>query len=133
MKNKYKSTAWLGGIRRGSRTTRVRGEWAVSYHGTKRRYAQRIARAKYDLAKAKRSKYGRGIYSTPDPEIAERYSQEFKYQGRRYKVIFQNRVNMKYTKHVKKEDYYVTKDQNKIRPYGILYKEVEVKICPKRN
>ena len=63
-------------------------------------------------------------FSTPDPEIAEEYAQEFKYRGRRYKVIIQNRVNMEDTEHVEEVDYYVTKDEKNIRPYGILYKEV---------
>ena len=124
VKEKYDSTAWLGGTDGGIRTDGVAGEWAVSYHGTKRRFAQQIARTKYDLAKGERFKYGRGIYSTPDPEIAEEYAQEFKFQGKRYKVILQNRVNMEDTEHVEEEDYYVTKDENNIRPYGILYKEV---------
>ena len=30
---------------------------------------------------------------------------------------------MEDTEHVKEMDYYVTKDENNIRPYGILYKE----------
>ena len=124
VKDKYESTVWLGGTRGGIRTARVQGEWPVSYHGTKRRFAQQIASTKYDLAKGERFKYGRGIYSTPDPEIAEMYAQEFKFQGKRYKVILQNRVNMEDTEHVEEEDYYVTKDENNIRPYGILYKEV---------
>ena len=124
VRNKYSSTAWLGGVRGGTRTAEVKGEWAVSYHGTKRRFAEEIARTKYDLAKGKRFKYGRGIYSTPDPEIAEEYAQEFKYQGRRYKVILQNRVNMEDTKHVEEVDYYVTQDEDNVRPYGILFKEI---------
>ena len=124
VKEKYDSTAWLGGTRGGIRTDGVEGEWAVSYHGTKRRFAQQIASTKYDIAKGDRFMYGKGIYSTPDPEIAENYAQEFKYKGKRYKVILQNRVNMEDTEHVEEEDYYVTKDENNIRPYGILYKEV---------
>ena len=70
VKEKYDSTAWLGGTRGGIRTDGVEGEWAVSYHGTKRRFAQQIASTKYDIAKGDRFMYGRGIYSTPDPEIA---------------------------------------------------------------
>ena len=124
VREKYESTIWLGGSKGGVRTGGVQGEWPVSYHGTKRRFAQQIASTKYDLAKGERFKYGRGIYSTPDPKIAELYAQEFKYRGKRFKVILQNRVNMEDTKHVKEEDYYVTKDENNIRPYGILFKEV---------
>ena len=124
MRKKYPDTAWLGGIGGGIRTDGVEGEWPVSYHGTKRRFAQEIARTKYDLAKGERFKYGRGIYSTPNQEIAERFAEIYEYQGKRYKVIIQNRVNMEDTEHVKDMDYYVTKDEKNIRPYGILYKEV---------
>ena len=70
------------------------------------------------------SSTGGGVYSTPDPEIAEEYAQDFKYRGKRYKVILQNRVNMEDTVHVEEKDYYVTKDENNIRPYGMLFKEV---------
>ena len=125
VKNQYKSTAWLGGIGGGIRADGVEGEWAVSYHGTKRRFAEDIARTKYDLAKGERFLYGRGIYSTPDPEIAEEYAQEFKYRGKRYKVILQNRVNMEDTEHVEAMDYYVTKNENNIRAYGLLFKEAK--------
>ena len=124
VKDKYESTVWLGGTRGGIRTARVQGEWPVSYHGTKRRFAQQIASTKYDLAKGERFKYGRGIYSTPDPGIAEEYAQKFNYQGKRFKVILQNRVNMEDTEHVQEKDYYVTKNETNIRPYGILFKEV---------
>ena len=121
VRNKYSSTAWLGGVKGGTRTAEVKGEWAVSYHGTKRRFAEEIARTKYDLAKGERFKYGRGIYSTSDPEIAEEYALDFKYRG-----------NMADTENVEEKDYYVTKDENNVRPYGNFVQEglrCEVYVC----
>lgn len=38
--------------------------------------------------------FGRCIHTSPDLEIIERlYAQEFDYQGKTYKILFQNRVN----------------------------------------
>ena len=124
VKEKYEDTAWLGGTGGGLRTAGVRGEWAVSYHGTKKSFAENIAKTNYDLSKGKRFLYGRGIYSTPDQETAAKYAEIYEYQGKRYKFILQNRVNMEETEHVKEMDYYVTKNENDVRPYGLLFKEV---------
>ena len=69
-----------------------------------------------------------GIYSTPDPAIAEEYATIFKFEGKKYKVLIQNRVNMEDTdvvpvKHVTHTgDYYVTANKENIRPYGLLFK-----------
>ena len=38
-----------------------------------------------------------GVYSTPDPALAEHFATTFEYQGSRYKVLVQNRVNMEDT------------------------------------
>ena len=70
------------------------------------------------------SKYGRGIYSTPDPNIAELYAQEFVLKKERFKVIIQNRVNMQGTKFVAQSNYFVTETEDNIRPYGILFKKI---------
>ena len=38
--------------------------------------------------------FGRCIYTSPDLEMIERlYTREFNYQGKTYKIVFQNRVN----------------------------------------
>ena len=116
VKNRYKSTEWLGGRGGGIRTDSVRGEWPVSYHGTNKKFAEEISRRDQDG--------GRRIYSTPDPNIAEDYAQEFQYRGISYKVIIQNRVNMEDTEYVSEEDYFATNDEENIRPYGILFKKI---------
>ena len=57
VRNKYESTAWLGGTDGGIRTAGVKGEWAVSYHGTKKTFAENIAKTNYDLSKGKRFRF----------------------------------------------------------------------------
>ena len=116
LSEKFRSEAWLW---EGSADS-----WAVSYHGTNKQSAEEIVKTKYDLSKGKRFNFGRGIYSSPDPSIAEKYSQAFKYQGRWYKVILQNRVNMEDTKYIAEKEFFLTKNPNNIIPYGILYKKL---------
>ena len=116
VKNKYEPRDWLwkeGG-----------GEWVVSYHGTSKQCAEEIARTKYDLSKGVKFSHGRGIYSSPDPAVAEGYAKAFSFQNQQYKVIIQNKVNMKGTKHIQTANYFVTKEEKDIRPYGLLYKKV---------
>ena len=136
VKDKYDDTEWIGGIRGTTRTKGVDKEWPVTYHGTKERFAKDIAAQGYDLNKGKRFKYGRGIYSTPDPAIAEDYATTFLFEGQKYKVLLQNRVNMEDTDVVigkyscgdkdstKSGEYFVTADEKNVRPYGILFKKV---------
>jgi ubiquitin len=69
--SKYGDTMWLGGKDGGQRAESKNGEWPVSYHGTERGFAKDIAAAGYSLEKGWRFKYGRGIYSTPDPAVAD--------------------------------------------------------------
>ena len=139
VKDKYDDTEWIGGIKHGViRTEGVDKEWPVTYHGTRDTFAKDIAARGYDLKKGKRFKYGRGIYSTPDPAIAEDYATTFEFEGQRYKVLLQNRVNMEDTDIVvgkyscpcgdphstKSGEYFVTADETNVRPYGILFKKV---------
>ena len=69
-------------------------EWAVSYHGTPEVFATLICAGGYDSNRGKNFAYGRGIYSTPDPKIAAIYAKKFTHDGKTYKVLMQNRVNM---------------------------------------
>ncbi|CAG8609115.1 6857_t:CDS:1, partial [Paraglomus occultum] len=69
--------------------------WPVSYHGTAKHNAKSISEEGYLLSKGKRFAFGRGIYSTPDVRVAERYATEFKFAGRTYVIVIQNRVNPK--------------------------------------
>mgnify|MGYP003332218327 CR=1 FL=1 len=76
-----------------------------------------------------------GIYSTPDPAIAEEYATIFKFEGKKYKVLIQNRVNMEDTevvvgKHLREDstvvsgEYFLTASEKNVRPYGMLFKKM---------
>ena len=77
VKSRYRDNVWLSGKNGNKRRhgmDSVDGEWPVSYHGTEKGFAENIAKEGYDLKKGKRFKYGHGVYSTPDPAIAEKYA-----------------------------------------------------------
>ncbi|XP_063068051.1 uncharacterized protein LOC134459635 [Engraulis encrasicolus] len=92
--NKYPDgNAWLGSA--GYRTWSDPNEWPVSYHGTGEDGARGIISTHYLAGSGAR--YGRGIYSTPDPTVAENdgYAKTFvsKRDGQKYKICLQNRIN----------------------------------------
>ena len=91
MKDRYGDSTWLGGVKLEDRNQSIADEWPVSYHGTGKEAAEVIAASGFDLKKGKRFKFGRGIYSTPDPADAEGYAKIFDWGGKSYRVIFQNR------------------------------------------
>lgn len=83
--------------------------------------------------------YGRGIYSTPDMSEAIHYAKTFtsSTNGKKYKVILQNRINPEYRKKYYNDRYWLipipqgTSDAEEqemvdraIRPYGLLLKEI---------
>ncbi|RXN33534.1 hypothetical protein ROHU_015594 [Labeo rohita] len=134
--NKYPDgNAWLGTD--GWKSYSVAGEWPVSYHGTNAEGAIGIVKSHYKAGL--RELYGRGIYSTYDIEQASGYSKEFtsKKNGKRYRVLMQNRINPMMRKVCDRKDYWlievpegtssaVEKEivEKSIHPYGILLKEV---------
>lgn len=80
---------------------------------------------------------GRGVYSTPDVKMAEKYCKKFKSKvdGKTYQVVLQNRINPKKRTKCQREDVwlvYVPEGcnhvktqaivQESIRPYGLLLK-----------
>lgn len=82
---------------------------------------------------------GRGIYSTPDIKMAEKYCRKFKSKvdGKTYKVVLQNRINPEKRKKCQREDVWLvyvpegSSDvqtrvivQESIRPYGLLLRPV---------
>ena len=66
----YENDEWLG-VSRGDEIDSADKEWPVSYHGTQKEFAEPIAEEGYALEKSKLFLYGRGIYSSPDPQVAE--------------------------------------------------------------
>ncbi|XP_029918952.1 uncharacterized protein LOC115367385 [Myripristis murdjan] len=82
---------------------------------------------------------GRGVYSTRDVCIAEKFCKKFKSKvdGKTYKVVLQSRINPNKRKECQRENYwliYVPEGSNDIqtraivqeslRPYGLLLKQV---------
>uniref|UniRef100_UPI003AABAB8F uncharacterized protein n=1 Tax=Centroberyx gerrardi TaxID=166262 RepID=UPI003AABAB8F len=125
---------WLGNSNRSTQS--VSGEWPVSYHGTSQDGAEGIVEGHYKAGAGQ--KYGYGIYSTPLISEAIYYAKTFtsKKNGKRYKVILQNRINPQYREKHNKDKYWLVPIQKgksleemqkivekAVRPYGLLLKE----------
>ena len=92
-RSEYEGNDWLGPD--GIRTETDDKEWAVSYHGTEDRVVQKIIEPKGGLKPGSRNLYGKGVYSSPSIKIASDFATPFTHNGKRYKVLLQNRVNSK--------------------------------------
>ena len=122
----YDNNEWLG-VSRYNETDSADKEWPVSYHGTEKGFAEAIVEEGYALEKGKRILCGQGIYSSPDPEVAESYAAPFNHDRANYKLIFMNRVNMEFAKEViirNGQIFIITSDDRHIRPYAILLKKL---------
>ena len=113
---------WLG--EPGYREISSEGEWPVPYHGTPKENSDSITTSGYLLSKSQRFKYGRGIYSAPSITTAAGYAKSFTFKGCDYQLVFQNRVCPRDLEKVSAQktrcgEYWVTKNQDNIRPYGI--------------
>ncbi|KAH7716645.1 polyubiquitin 11-like protein [Aphelenchoides avenae] len=80
----------------------------------------------FDLMKGQRFKYGRGIYCTPDPDVARAYGHDYTFNGRRYRMVLQTRVDPSVLHVVKANgadglsgEYWLVPDGEHIRPYGV--------------
>ena len=113
---KYKNDIWLGQTGDSSK-----GEWAVTYHGTKFNFFNNIADEGYKIGKG--AAYGRGVYSSPYINEAEKYASSFNYKGINYIAVFQNRVNPNGVNIKKDGKYWVCPDEKNIRPYGLCVKK----------
>ncbi|XP_071764187.1 uncharacterized protein LOC139918667 [Centroberyx gerrardi] len=140
--NKYDGgDGWLG---TGS------GAWPVSYHGHNMDGSVILTHKEdsadepgfLDAAAASittSETRGRGVYSTADVKIAEKFCKTFKSRvdGKTYKVVLQNRINPEKRKECQREDYWLvyvpegsndvqtrTIVQDSLRPYGLLLKQV---------
>ncbi|XP_041937455.1 uncharacterized protein LOC121698969 [Alosa sapidissima] len=138
VKGKYEDDVWLGPD--GWRSSSAPGEWPVCFHGTTIDGAKGIIQSGYKAGP--REAYGRGIYSTPDIDVAVRdgYAKTFtsKKTGKTYKIVLQNRINPEHRKICVKENYWLVpipggtsaerereNVRTAIRPYGLLLKEIE--------
>ena len=109
----------------------VPGEWPVSYHGTGVKAAGKIAELGYQLKQGFRFHFGKGVYSSPDPAVAEKFAFRTteKETGKQFKIIFQNRVRPGSYRRIGQEetghgDYFLSADPQDIRPYGTCIKPV---------
>ncbi|CAF1474569.1 unnamed protein product [Didymodactylos carnosus] len=114
---KYEDEVWLG-------SNNSRNEWPVSYHGTKHDAVNSIAQKGFDLTKHERFAHGRGIYSTPDVNIAKVFAKSFTINAQEHLVILQNRVNPKnliklYHDETGNGEYWLSSNAADIRPYGV--------------
>jgi hypothetical protein len=114
---KYEDEIWLG-------SNDCPNEWPVSYHGTGHDAANSIAQTGYDLTKHERFLYGRGIYSTPDIDVAKGFAKSFTVNAQEYLVILQNRVNPKTLIKTPCDKtgppkYWISPNDKDIRPYGM--------------
>ncbi|KAI4871472.1 hypothetical protein NFI96_008979, partial [Prochilodus magdalenae] len=137
VRNKYPDgNTWLGSA--GWRSHSSPGEWPVSFHGTSIDGARGITRSHFTAGP--REAYGRGIYSTPDIEVALGYTLHKTFTssttGKTYHVIMQNRINPGKRVITEKKDHWLIPVpqgssaaeekrivEASIRPYGILIKE----------
>ena len=124
---RFENDVWLG--EQGQRFQSSKGEWPVSYHGTGESASGSIAQDGYQLSKGKRFMYGKGIYSTPSIEVASRYAKMFDHKGKKYKIVFQNRVcpddlAVIDAKTTGVGEYWVQPREDKIRPYGICIQQL---------
>ncbi len=132
LKGKYQDDIWLNGKNpRADIYSSAEDEWPVSYHGTSLHNGLSIADEGYMLSKCKRFLHGEGIYTSPDINVAIRYASTENSSladGRKYKVILQNRVNPENMKIVSNAEtgageYWVSPNQEDVRLYGYCVKE----------
>jgi hypothetical protein len=114
---KYEDEIWLG-------SNDNPNEWPVSYHGTRHDAVNSIAQTGYDLTKHTRHAHGRGIYSTPDINVARGFAKSFPFNAQEYLVILQNRVNPKNVIKLTRDvtgvgEFWISPNDIDIRPYGL--------------
>jgi hypothetical protein len=126
--NKYRDNAWLGkAAKKGTwRYESDPMEWPVSYHGTDKFNAKSIAETGFDITKGKRFKFGYGIYSTPDINVAALFANKFIHNNEVYCLVFQNRVNPQTLNRINTSigEYWLSPKSDDIRPYGICIKKL---------
>ena len=124
--DKYDDNKWLGGDP-GTDQFRINGlkdEWPVAYHG-KREPLHDILISE-ESTQARKCRMEMGFYTAPDPSVAEDFAPIFTFKSRKFKVMIQSRVNMNDTLvvGVGHNKFYATKNQENIRPCGLLIKSL---------
>ena len=124
VKNKYDDNRWLGEDPGSDfeRSEGLKDEWPMAYHGKVKLLFTTLNTE--DSNSSKRSELVRGIYSCPDPKVAEQSAPVFTYKSRKFKVMIQSRVNMNDTLIVGDQRFYATANPENIRPVGLLIKSL---------
>ncbi|KAH7695688.1 hypothetical protein AAVH_37248, partial [Aphelenchoides avenae] len=126
VQGKYPDDLWLGAP--GARDYSTKGEWPVAYHGTRELSAASILQEGFKLEKCVAFAYGKGIYCSPDPRTALAYSLSkggFEFQGKKYLLVIQIRVDPEKLKVVKPShgygngEYWLMPTGDDIRAYGV--------------
>ena len=85
---------------------------------------------RYKASRGMRFPFSSSIYTTPDPRLAARYAQEFKYNGETWQIMFQNRVNPNTLERVASTragaEYWLSACADDVRPYGFLLRKAPV-------
>ncbi|CAG8524679.1 6770_t:CDS:1 [Paraglomus brasilianum] len=115
--DRWGSNIWLGCVN-------APGEWPVSYHGTGYHNGKTIAEEGFMRETAVSQAVGSGIYTTPSVQIAELYAKPFEWQGYKYKVIIQNRVNPNNLIKIGNTNYWRSENQEDLRPYSLCIKRL---------
>ena len=115
--DKYGDNAWLG-------SDNSPGEWPVAYHGTNFDGIHGICHKGFDKSKWKREWHGKGHYTTPNINVAEKHAVLVSYGGRAVKFVLQCRVNPDRMQVVNNGKYWLLSEDQDLRPYGICFKFV---------
>ena len=143
--DKYEDNIWIG-------MENIEGEWCVAYHGVARdkqsnevkKITGKICKSKFkpgdnqyhgncDDIEHPGKKVGTGVYCTPKIEAAEEYAGISEINGKKYKTVLMTRVKPDAIRQCEceKEDgeyWVVNGTADEIRPYRILYKNVDLNI-----
>lgn len=110
--------------------------WAVAYHGTEDKNLPGILATGFRVGPRQKfeQECGKGVYCTPDLELAGKYAKAELVEGRRVKVVLQMRVKPEAIKRVTQntnwdyeKSYWVINDPADIRAYGVLVQGDEKK------
>ena len=137
--DKYLDNIWIG-------MKNISGEWCVAYHGVGRNQIPEQVKKSTRLIYVggfkpgdnqvyeddediyhEGQKVGKGVYITPYIEEAEEYAGICRINGRDYKTVMMVRVKPEVIRCPKKKpEYWVANGTtDEVRPYRILYKEVQ--------
>ena len=125
VKDKYEDNKWLGEDPGDdyNRTNGLKDEWPVAYQGNRVLLFKNMLKTEKSN-KGKRSQFEMGVYSSPDPCVAEESAAVFTFKSRKFKVMVQSRVNMNDTAVVCDHRFYATVHPENVRPCGLLIKSI---------